>query len=67
MSVLVSPTIKEFCEKMEMSDVEEKRLHMTLEKVNTGQVGNMPQFVKDSVREGLSSLVDNLKKTHFIN
>ncbi len=52
---------------MEMSEIEAKRLHVTLEKVNTGQVGNMPQFVKDSVREGLSSLVDNLIKTHFIN
>ena len=62
----MSHNINDFAEKMEMTEIETKRLNDALEKVNTGQVSGLPSFVRASLSEGLSSLVDNLKKTHFI-
>lgn len=66
-NLAVSRTLEEFAVKMEMSDTETKRLHATIEKVNTGQLNGLPTFITNSVREGLSSLVDNLVKTNFIS
>lgn len=66
-NLAISPTISEFAKNMEMTHVEKQRLFTTLKKVNTGQVNSLPAFIRDSINEGLSSLVDNLKKTNFIN
>jgi hypothetical protein len=64
--LLVSPTINEFATHMAMTSVEKSRLSQLLEKVNTGQIAQLPVFIKDSIAEGLGSLVDNLMKTNFL-
>ena len=49
-----------------MTIIEKKRFIETIEKVYRGQVNELPKFIKDSISEGLSSLVDNLEKTSFM-
>lgn len=63
---IVSKTVDEFANELEMSDIEKNRFRDTIERVYRGQLNELPTFVKDSVSEGLSSLVDNLKKTNFM-
>ena len=62
----MSPTINEFAISMNMNELEKKRFGLVLEKINTGQISQLPVFIKDSISEGLGSLVDNLIKTNFM-
>lgn len=64
-NLAIDKTLKDFAISMEMSDAEQQRLQLTLEKISYGELNNLPKFITNSIGEGLGSLTDNLKKTHF--
>jgi hypothetical protein len=64
-NLATSKTIDDFAKNVEMTKVERERLQTTLEKISFGETNNLPTFIKNSIGEGLSSLTENLKKTHF--
>ena len=51
---------------MEMTDTEEKRLANVLLSLNTGQVMDLPPFIKNSASEGLGTLTNQLIDTNFL-
>jgi hypothetical protein len=51
---------------MEMTDEEKKRLANVLVSLNTGQVMDLPPFIKNSASEGLGTLTNQLIDTHFL-
>ena len=51
---------------MEMTDTEKKRLANVLISLNTGQVMDLPPFIKNSASEGLGALTNQLIDTNFL-
>ena len=51
---------------MEMTENEEKRLKNVLTSLNTGQVTDLPPFIKNSASEGLGTLTNQLIETNFL-
>ena len=37
-----------------------------IESVNTGRIENLPEYIRDSLSEGLSELVDKLANSQFL-
>lgn len=64
-NLAIAKTLNEFAISMEMSEIEKERLGLTLEKISYGELNSLPPFIKNTIGEGLGSLTENLKKTHF--
>lgn len=58
--------MNEFARMMEMTSEEKKRLIATIEQLSSGQVENLPGFVVNAASEGLSTLIDQLIRTQFL-
>ena len=62
----VSPNIEEFAKVMEMTETEKNRLANVLLSLNTGQVVDLPPFIKNTASEGLGTLTNQLIDTNFL-
>lgn len=66
MYYIVSPTIDEFANVIEMTAEEKARFQNVLESLNNGQINGLPTFITNSAGEGLSTLAHQLIKTQFL-
>jgi hypothetical protein len=58
--------VDEFASVMEMTNQEKDRLIKTFESLNNGEVAHLPDIIINFSSEGLTSLVDELIKTRFL-
>jgi len=65
-ALIVSPTIEQFSKVFEMNEVEMNRFANVIESIHNGQLEELPSFVKDSAKEGLSTLTEQLMRTNFL-